>query len=238
MIGAAAALPTTTIGHGSTVLPNENATTLSTGEQLVEQPPDGRRIDARRGRGVEPRERRSATPGAAGFVERPPLKRARRTVNMRPHIDVITLAVGDLDAALAFYRDGLGLESPGIIGTEFEGDDTQPAGAVAMFQRDGGLILALSPRQELAKDAHVSLGPPSAGEFSVGHAVASRADVDALLARAEQAGATVTQAAHDRPWGIYSGYFRDLDGHLWESCGTSSSTSPLADQRGVCPPVH
>jgi uncharacterized protein len=135
---------------------------------------------------------------------------------MRPHIDVITLAVGDLDAALAFYRDGLGLESPGVIGTEFAGDDTQPAGAVAMFQLDGGLILALYPRQELAKDGHISLGSPSAGEFSIGHVVASRADVDALLARAERAGATLTQAAHDRPWGIYSGYFRDLDGHLWE----------------------
>ena len=78
---------------------------------------------------------------------------------MQPRIHVITLAVSDLDRSLAFYRDGLGLESPGVIGTEFPGDDTNPAGAVAMFQLDGGLILALYPRSELAKDAGVGKGP-------------------------------------------------------------------------------
>lgn len=135
---------------------------------------------------------------------------------MQPRIHVITLAVSDLDRALAFYRDGLGLESPGVIGTEFPGDDTNPAGAVAMFQLEGGLILALYPRGELAKDASVGLGSAKTGEFSVGHAVQTRADVDSLLARAQAAGATLTAPAHDRPWGIYSGYFRDPDGHLWE----------------------
>jgi catechol 2,3-dioxygenase-like lactoylglutathione lyase family enzyme len=135
---------------------------------------------------------------------------------MEPRIDVITLAVGDLDRALDFYRDGLGLESPGLTGTEFVGDDATPAGAVAMFRLQGGLILALYPRSELAKDATVPLGQPKSGEFSIGHAVPTRADVDALLAQAEAAGATSTEKPHDRPWGIYSGYFRDLDGHLWE----------------------
>jgi catechol 2,3-dioxygenase-like lactoylglutathione lyase family enzyme len=135
---------------------------------------------------------------------------------VQPRIHVITLAVCDLDAALTFYRDGLGLVSPGIIGTEFEGDETQPAGAVAMFQLDGGLILAVYPRAELAKDADIPPSSPSSGEFSIGHAVPSKVDVDALLAQAERAGATLTHPPHDRPWGIYSGYFRDLDGHLWE----------------------
>jgi catechol 2,3-dioxygenase-like lactoylglutathione lyase family enzyme len=135
---------------------------------------------------------------------------------MQPRIHVITLAVGDLDRALEFYRDGLGLESPGVVGTEFAGDDTTPAGAAAMFQLQGGLILALYPRTELAKDANVPLGPPKTGEFSIGHAVGSRGDVDALLAQAEAAGASLTEQPHDRPWGIYSGYFRDPDGHLWE----------------------
>ena len=135
---------------------------------------------------------------------------------MQPRIHVITLAVSDLGRALAFYRDGLGLESTGVIGTEFAGDETNPAGAVAMFQLHGGLILALYPRTELAKDANIPFGAPKAGEFSIGHAVAGKADVDALLAEAEAAGATVTDRPHDRPWGIYSGYFRDLDGHLWE----------------------
>jgi catechol 2,3-dioxygenase-like lactoylglutathione lyase family enzyme len=135
---------------------------------------------------------------------------------MQLRIDVITLAVGDLERALEFYRDGLGLESRGIIGTEFAGDETTPSGAAAMFELEGGLILALFPRTELAKDANVPLGPPKTGEFSIGHIVASKADVDSLLARAEAAGATLTDQAHERPWGIYSGYFRDLDGHLWE----------------------
>lgn len=134
---------------------------------------------------------------------------------MQPRIHVITLAVSDLDRALAFYR-GLGLESTGVIGTEFVGDETNPAGAIATFVLHGGLILAVYPRSELAKDANIPLGPPQSGEFSIGHAVASKAEVDALLAQAEAAGATVTDAPHDRPWGIYSGYFRDLDGHLWE----------------------
>jgi catechol 2,3-dioxygenase-like lactoylglutathione lyase family enzyme len=135
---------------------------------------------------------------------------------MQPRIHVITLAVGDLDRALEFYREGLGLESPGVGGTEFPGDETTPAGAVAMFQLQGGLILALYPRTELAKDANVPLGRPKSGEFSIGHAVGSREEVDTLLARAEAAGATLTDQPHDRPWGIYSGYFRDPDGHLWE----------------------
>jgi catechol 2,3-dioxygenase-like lactoylglutathione lyase family enzyme len=141
---------------------------------------------------------------------------------------VITLAVSDLDRALEFYRDGLGLESPGVIGTEFIGDDTTPAGAATMFQLRGGLILALYPRTELAKDANVAFGPPKTGEFSLGHVVASRADVDAVLAQAEAAGATRTDQPGERPWGIYSAYFRDLDGHLWEIIWNPRSDAAIA----------
>jgi len=135
---------------------------------------------------------------------------------MEPHIDVITLAVGDLDRALTFYRNGLGLETPGVTGTEFVGDEANAAGAVVMFHLRDGLMLALYPRSELAKDAEILFGPPKTGELSIGHLVENRAEVDALLAQAEQAGATPTGQPHDRPWGIYSGYFRDPDGHLWE----------------------
>ncbi len=135
---------------------------------------------------------------------------------MESRIHVITLAVADLERALAFYREGLGLDSDGVIGTEFVGDDVNPAGDLAIFRLDGDLMLALYPRTELAKDAAVALGPPKSGEFSIGHLVATKQDVDALLAQAQAAGATLTGPPHDRPWGIYSGYFRDLDGHLWE----------------------
>jgi uncharacterized protein len=129
-------------------------------------------------------------------------------------IDVITLAVEDLERALAFYR-ALGLQSPGVTATKFTGDATHPAGAIAMFQLDGGRILSLYPRSELAKDVGIPPGPAQSGEFSLGQIVATRDEVDALLAKAEAAGAPVTEV-HDRPWGIYSGYFRDPDGHLWE----------------------
>ena len=133
---------------------------------------------------------------------------------MEPRVDVLTLGVADLERALVFYR-ALGLESEGLIGTEFEGDETTPAGAAVRFELRGGLSLMLYPRSELAKDANAPL-EPGTGAFSIGHFVSSRAEVDAVLERAEAAGATLTDKPHERPWGIYSGYFRDPDGHLWE----------------------
>lgn len=135
---------------------------------------------------------------------------------MEPRVHVITLAVDDLQRALAFYRDGLGLPTEGVVADEYEGSDTEAAGAIVIFRLDDGLILSLYPRGELAKDAHISPAPPASGEFSIGHIVEERSDVDALLAQAQESGATLTGEAHERPWGIYSGYFRDPDGHLWE----------------------
>lgn len=133
-----------------------------------------------------------------------------------PRLNVITLAVVDLEKSLAFYRDGLGLPTKGLVGTEFKGNEAEPAGAAALFELQGGLLLLLYPRSELAKDANVSDAAPSALEFSLGYAVASPEAVDELLRRAEAAGATLPDDPHDRPWGIYSGYFLDPDGHLWE----------------------
>jgi predicted lactoylglutathione lyase len=129
-------------------------------------------------------------------------------------LDVITLAVADLERALAFYRS-LGLESNGVVGTEWTDEETGANGAIALFKLEGGLLLNLYPRSDLAKDAAIPAGEPQSGEFSLAQVVRRRDDVDELLAKAAAAGATVTPA-HDRPWGIYSGYFRDLDGHLWE----------------------
>jgi uncharacterized protein len=133
---------------------------------------------------------------------------------VKPRLDVITLAVADLEAALAFYRR-LGLESTGIVGTELVDETTGANGAIAMFKLEAGLLLNLYPRADLAKDAAIPVGPPQSCEFSLAQLVHNRDEVDELLEVAAGAGATVTQA-HDRPWGIYSGYFRDPDGHLWE----------------------
>jgi uncharacterized protein len=135
---------------------------------------------------------------------------------MKPRIHVITLAVADLDRSLAFYRDGLGFETEGLIGSEFKGDENTPDGTTAVFHLEGGLMLSIYPRSELAKDALVPLTSAQPGQFSVGHAVASRDEVDAVVDQARAAGATVTDEPRDRPWGIYSGYFQDPDRHLWE----------------------
>jgi catechol 2,3-dioxygenase-like lactoylglutathione lyase family enzyme len=129
---------------------------------------------------------------------------------MTPRITLITLGVEDLEAAVRFYRDGLGLKTDGIVGTEFA------HGAVAFFDLQAGLKLALWPRTSIAHETGLTLGSPSPTEFTLGHNVASKADVDAVMAQATRAGALVVQPAHDTFWGGYAGYFQDLDGHLWE----------------------
>lgn len=135
---------------------------------------------------------------------------------MEPHIDTITLAVSDLDRSFAFYRGGLGLASDGIVGTEFVGSETEPAGRVAMFKLRDGLLLSLYPATELAKDAGTALAAVSGHGFSIGHTVDSERQVDELLAAAANAGGKIVGTVGKRPWGIYSGYFTDPDGHLWE----------------------
>ncbi|QBD75752.1 VOC family protein [Ktedonosporobacter rubrisoli] len=129
---------------------------------------------------------------------------------MKPRVTVITLGVNDLEKSLQFYRDGLGLPTQGIIGREFE------HGALALFDLQHGLKLAIYPRNDLAFDAKVPLSVPNATECTVGHYLKNKAEVDAVMEQARQAGALITDQAHDRPWGIYSGYFQDPDGHLWE----------------------
>ena len=129
---------------------------------------------------------------------------------MKPRISLITLGVDDLPRALAFYRDGLGWQTPGIVGTEFE------HGAVAFFDLEGGLKLALWERDSIAHDSGVPVTPRSATEFAFGHNVGSRAAVDAAMAQAERAGARIVKRAVETFWGGYAGYFQDPDGHLWE----------------------
>lgn len=129
---------------------------------------------------------------------------------MQARITLITLGVDDLHAAVRFYRDGLGLQTQGVVGEEFE------HGAVAFFDLAGGLRLALWPRASLAHDAGVAVGPRSITEFSLAHNVASREEVDAVMGQAQRAGATLVKPAQATFWGGYAGYFQDPDGHLWE----------------------
>ncbi len=129
---------------------------------------------------------------------------------MQPRVTLITLGVDDLERAVRFYRDGLGLKTDGIVGTEFE------HGAVAFFELQAGLKLALWPRASLAHDAGLRLGDRSPTDFSIGHNVSSKKEVDAVMAQAKAAGAVTVKPAQDTFWGGYAGYFQDPDGHLWE----------------------
>src|SRR5512140_2777095 len=124
---------------------------------------------------------------------------------MQPRITAITLGVDDLERSLRFYRDGLGLPTQGIVGTEFD------HGAVAFFDLQGGVRLALFPRGDLALDANVPAGSGSPTEFTLAHNVGSKAEVYAIMEQARAAGAEITDPAHDRFWGGYSGYFQDPD---------------------------
>jgi uncharacterized protein len=129
---------------------------------------------------------------------------------MKPRITFLTLGVDNLEASLLFYRDGLGLSTEGIIGTEFE------YGAVAFFPLQSGLTFAIYPRKSLAKDAGLPLSPRSSTEFSIGHNVRSTEEVDEVMEKARLAGAVIVKVAQKTFWGGYAGYFHDPDGHLWE----------------------
>ena len=129
---------------------------------------------------------------------------------MNPHITLLTLGVEDLERAVAFYRDGLGFPTRGIVGTEYEN------GAVAFFTLRSGLKLALWPRKSLATDCGLTLQSTSALEFSIGHNVSSQKEVETVLRQAERAGAKIVKPAQPTFYGGYAGYFQDPDGHLWE----------------------
>jgi uncharacterized protein len=129
---------------------------------------------------------------------------------MKPRISVLTIGVDDLDRALRFYRDGLGLATEGIVGKEIE------FGAVAFFRLQGGLQLAVWPRKSIAHDSGLAVSGPSPTEVTIGHNVSSKSEVDDVMKQVRDAGATIVKPAHDTAWGGYAGYFLDPDQHLWE----------------------
>ena len=129
---------------------------------------------------------------------------------MQAHISVITLAVEDLQRALDFYRDGLGLVTEGIIGQEFE------PGAVVFFELQAGLKLALWSKQSLQQDTGLTGTASSAAQITLGHNVHSPLEVDQVLKQAKNAGAKILKPAQSTFYGGYAGYFQDLDGNIWE----------------------
>jgi catechol 2,3-dioxygenase-like lactoylglutathione lyase family enzyme len=129
---------------------------------------------------------------------------------MKPRISVLTLGVDDLDRALRFYRDGLGLDTEGIVGKEIE------FGAVAFFRLQAGLQLALWPRKSIAHDSGLTVPTPAPTEVTIGHNVSSKSEVDDVMKQVKAAGAKIVKPAQDTAWGGYAGYFLDPDQHLWE----------------------
>ncbi len=129
---------------------------------------------------------------------------------MKPRISVLTLGVADLEQSLAFYRDGLGLPTAGIVGREFE------HGAVAFFELSGGLKLAIWSQDDIAHDTGLLKTPVSPTAVTIGHNVRHREEVDTVMRQARQAGAEIVKPAQDTFYGGYAGYFRDPSGHLWE----------------------
>ncbi len=126
---------------------------------------------------------------------------------MEPRISIITLGVSDLGRAYEFYHHGLGLPTT-----------RRPDSGILFFQTSG-TCLALYPLEKLAEDISASDPPQRQGSFSgitIAHNTRSREEVDAVLARAVAAGATLLKPAQDVFWGGYSGYFADPDGYHWE----------------------
>lgn len=129
---------------------------------------------------------------------------------MKPRITVLTIGVDDLERSMKFYRDGLGFKTEGIVGKEFE------YGAVAFFDLQNGIKLGLWPRKSIAHDTKISLTSLSPTEFTIGHNVNSKDEVDDVMEQAKKAGANIIKPAQNTFWGGYAGYFQDPDGHLWE----------------------
>lgn len=125
---------------------------------------------------------------------------------MEPRISIVTLGVADLARSYAFYRDGL----------RFPTSKT-PADGIVFFQTNG-TCLALYPYDELAKDVGEAFVMPRSKfpGITLAHNVRTPAEVDQVLAVAQQAGGTIVKPAGDTFWGGYSGYFSDPDGYLWE----------------------
>jgi catechol 2,3-dioxygenase-like lactoylglutathione lyase family enzyme len=129
---------------------------------------------------------------------------------MKPRLSLLTLGVSNFERAFQFYRDGLGLPTEGIMGAEDEN------GAVAFFDLQKGVKLALWPLKSIAADSGLPEGVPSPTAITIGHNVASKEEVNEVMEQARLAGATIVKEAADTFWGGYSGYFQDPDGHLWE----------------------
>ena len=124
---------------------------------------------------------------------------------MDPRVSFITLAVDDLDATRRFYLDGLGWEA-----------ELDVPGEVIMIRIGERQILSLWAADGFEQEVGPIRRGPGIAPITLAHNVASRAEVDTVLATARAAGADPVSAGEPRDWGGYTGYFADPDGFRWE----------------------
>jgi catechol 2,3-dioxygenase-like lactoylglutathione lyase family enzyme len=136
---------------------------------------------------------------------------------MKPRVTLITLGVDDLEKSLTFYQDGLGSQPPGKMGREIE------HGAVAFFDLQPGLKLAIWERANIAHAVNMAQTAPSPTDFTLAHTVRRKEAIDEVMRLAEEAGARMVKSAGATFYGGYAGYFQDPDGRLWEVAGIPNS---------------
>jgi predicted lactoylglutathione lyase len=124
---------------------------------------------------------------------------------MDQRISFLTLAVRDLDATKRFYLDGLGWHAD----LEVEDD-------VVMIRAGDKLILSLWDREHFAAEVGPVMDGAGVPPLTIAHNLATKAEVDEVLATARAAGADPVHDAVERDWGGYTGYFADPDGYRWE----------------------
>jgi hypothetical protein len=129
---------------------------------------------------------------------------------MKQQVHYLTLGVNELERSMQFFREAFDWKTKGIMGAEYEN------GAIVSFELRSGLMLLLYERKNLAWDSGLEQTPDSATEFSVGHLVNTDKEVDVIMEQARKSGAVIIKPAHNTFWGGYGGYFKDIDGHLWE----------------------
>lgn len=123
---------------------------------------------------------------------------------MRQKLNLITLGVNDFERSVDFFEKGLGWEK-----------STASTEGLALFPL-GGIVLALHPRKDLAEDATVNAEGTGFSGITLSYNARTEKEVDDVLTKVKGLGATIIKPAQKVYWGGYSGYFKDLDGHLFE----------------------
>jgi uncharacterized protein len=123
---------------------------------------------------------------------------------MRQKLNIITLGVKNIEKSLHFYESGLGWKK-----------SAASTGDIAFFPL-GGMVLAIYPRKELAEDITIEAKGNGFSGITLAYNAKNEKEVDAVLKEVENLGATIIKPAQKVFWGGYSGYFKDLDGHIFE----------------------